>query len=136
MAARDHDGKPLPLPVVTALKDYRDRLRRLLRDRLDAEQAPGTPLGQRPAAELFGDDPESALQWLVGERLANIFEKHFGQPATAGGTAHNVGKDGVDHSYGIGSPFIAFVMAVCKEAKIPVSASSISSFLTRQKKRP
>ena len=48
MAARDHDGKPLPLPVIAALKEHRDRLRRLLRERLDADQDPGTPLGQHP----------------------------------------------------------------------------------------
>ena len=76
------------------------------------------------------------MQWLVGERLAAIFERSFGQTATAGGTAHTVGKDGLDRSYGVGGPFIAFGVAVCEEAKIPVSASSISSFLTRQKKRP
>ena len=136
MATRDHDGRPLPLLVVAALTEHRNHLRHLLRERLDADQVLGTPLGQHPAAELFGNDPESPLQWLVGERLAAIFERYFGRTATAGGTAHTVGMDGLDRSHGVGGPFIAFAMAVCEEAKIRVSAPSISSFLTRQRKRP
>ena len=105
MAARDHKGELLPLTVIGALRDYRDRLSRLQRNGLEVQRATGSP-----------------LEWFVGA-LADIFERHFQIKPKAGRSSRNIDRNGVERHYSVGSPFTAFVIAVCKEAGIRASAS-------------
>ena len=80
----------------------------------------------------LGDSPESALQWLVGA-LADIFERHFQIRPKAGRSSRNINRNGIERHYPIGSPFTAFVIAVCKEAGIsPISPPSVADLLSRQ----
>ena len=118
MAARDHKGELLPLTVIGALRDYRDRLSRLQRNGLEVQRATGSP-----------------LEWLVGA-LADIFERHFQIKPTAGRSSRNIDRNGVERHYSVGSPFTAFVIAVCKEAGIPsISPPTVADFLSRQRLR-
>ena len=71
-------------------------------------------------------DAESALSgsWAT---LANIFERHFQIKPTAGRSSRNIDRNGVERHYPIGSPFTAFVIAVCKEAGIsPISPPTVA----------
>ena len=118
MAARDHKGELLPLTVIGALRDYRDRLSRLQRNGLEVQRATG-----------------SRLEWLVGA-LADIFERHFQIKPKAGRSSRNINRNGVVRHYPLGSPFTAFVIAVCKEAGISsISPPTVADFLSRQRLR-
>jgi hypothetical protein len=87
----------------------------------------------------MGVDRRSPFEWLVGERLADIFEKHFLQPA---GFTRDPYINKVDSAY------IRFVQAALGQLNIknngaPYSASSIARALTdgkvgrsRKKARP
>ena len=75
------------------------------------------------------------LEWLVGA-LANIFERHFQIKPKAGRSSRNINRNGIERHYPIGSPFTAFVIAVCKEAGIsPISPPTVADFLSRQRLR-
>lgn len=68
----------------------------------------------------------SSFEWLVGERLPSVFEKHFSQPA---GFTRDVYADSTD------SPYIRFVQSALEELRItnngiPYSCSSIARALT------
>ena len=118
MAARDHNGELLPLTVIGALRDYRDRLSRLQRNGLEVQRATG-----------------SRREWLVGA-LADIFERHFQIKPKAGRSSRNINRNGVVRHYPVGSPFTAFVIAVCKEAGISsISPPTVADFLSRQRLR-
>ena len=118
MAARDHKGELLPLQVIGELRDYRDRLSRLQRNGLEVQR-----------------DEGSRLEWFVGA-LADIFERHFQIKPTAGRSSRNINPNGVERHYPVGSPFAAFVIAVCKEAGIPsISPPTVADFLSRQRLR-
>jgi len=118
MAARDHKGELLPLRVIGALRDYRDRVSRLQRDGLEVQRATG-----------------SRLEWLV-VALARIFERHFQIKPKAGRSSRNINRNGVVRHYPLGSPFTAFVIAVCEEAGISsISPPTVADFLSRQRLR-
>jgi hypothetical protein len=118
MAARDHNGKLLPLTVIGALRDYLDRLSRLQRNGLKVQR-----------------DTGSRLEWLVGA-LTDIFERHFQIKPKAGRSSRNINRNGVVRHYPVGSPFTAFVIAVCKEASISsINPPTVADFLSRQRLR-
>ncbi|MGY5811895.1 hypothetical protein ACXHXG_29855 [Rhizobium sp. LEGMi198b] len=66
---------------------------------------------------------KSATDWII-DQLRTIFEKHFRAGPT---TSLVVDKAGRRNYY---SPFIAFVLAVAKEAGIKIASATIHRFLT------
>ena len=85
--ARSQEGKLLPLPVIGALRDYRDRLSRLQPNGLEVQRATG-----------------SRLEWFVGA-LADIFERHFQIKPTAGRSSRNIDRNGVERALSCRQPF-------------------------------
>ena len=72
-------------------------------------------------------EPACSGSWA---RLADIFERHFQIKPTAGRSSRNIDRNGVERHYPVGSPFTAFVIAVCKEAGIPsISPPTVADLL-------
>ena len=84
-----------------------------------------TEASKRISAEL-GMNTLSAFDWLVGVRLATVYERHFGQPA-----GRSRMKDGQ-----VGGPYIRFVQATLRELGIlnrgkPYSRETIARSVSR-----
>jgi len=84
--------------IAAAAKNY---------NKLIKQPAWGPEASKGISAEL-GMNTLSAFDWLVGVRLATVYERHFGQPA--GRSRMNNGQ--------VGGPYIRFVQATLRELKI------------------
>jgi len=101
--------------IAAAAKDYNKPIK---------QPAWATEASKGMSAEL-GMNTLSAFDWLVGVRLATVYERHFGQPA--GRSRMNNGQ--------VGGPYIRFVQATLRELKIlnrgkPYSRETIARSLS------
>jgi hypothetical protein len=74
-----------------------------------------------PMTRKLGQDELSALEYLVGDSLAEIYEKHFGRKPTYQKNPYRTEK--------IGGAYIEFCEAFLREMKIPHSRKTIANAL-------
>ncbi|TIW37172.1 MAG: hypothetical protein E5V62_03210 [Mesorhizobium sp.] len=125
-------GSSYPDELTKSVRRHEERLITICQTFWPEDQKEGN-FGLQSVADILGR--QSPLEWLIGQRLRDIFERFFRMPATRGMEPSRWEKDGMIH-YGEPKhgPFLAFVLAVlaepqAKELGIEASAATVRRYL-------